>query len=96
MITITDIASEFEAVVRHFNSIDSLSHASREISVQHGRDILEKLRVIAESEDSDKEKLDLDEIEWGFFTVRVSFMVMGGLGAETESLVGDMEVDMVV
>jgi len=28
--------------------------------------------------------------------VRVSFMVMGGLGAETESLVGDMEVDMVV
>lgn len=31
-----------------------------------------------------------------FFTVRVSFMVMGGLGAETESLVGDMEVDMVV
>ncbi len=60
MITITDIASEFDAVVRHFNSIESLSQTTREVSVQHGRDILEKLRVMA-GEGGDEAGLNLDE-----------------------------------
>lgn len=61
MITIVDIANEFETVVKHFNSIESLSLAMREVSVQHGRDILEKLKSLAAEEDSDKQKLDVDE-----------------------------------
>lgn len=63
MITITDIANEFETVVRHFNSIESLSLATREVSVQHGRDILEKMRVLADEEGGGKEKPDLEETQ---------------------------------
>ncbi len=61
MIIITDIAEQFERVVRHFNSIDSLSHATREVSVQHARDILERLRFLAEEGDAEERKFDLDE-----------------------------------
>src|ERR1700728_3351976 len=57
MTTITDA---FNEVVKYFNSIDSLSLETKEISVQHAREILEKLRF-KKSEDGDEEKRDLDE-----------------------------------
>lgn len=55
------VSGAFDEIVIYFNSLDTLSRETREISVQHARDILEKLRFKAEDEDSDEEKRDLDE-----------------------------------
>ncbi len=60
-ITITHIADELEQLVRHFNSLDSLSQASKEEAVGHARDILERLRFKKDDEESDEQLLDKDE-----------------------------------
>lgn len=57
MVTLSDA---FHEVVHYFNSVDSLSAETKDVSVQHAREILEKLRF-NKNEDSDEEKRDLEE-----------------------------------
>lgn len=54
------MSTAVEEVVRYFHSLDSLSEQTKEISVEHAREILKKLRIL-KNEDSDEEKRDLDE-----------------------------------
>jgi len=59
--SITQIADEFDRIVQRFNSVDSLSQETKDISVAHARDILEKLRFKPDGEESDAQLLDIDE-----------------------------------
>lgn len=53
-------ADEFEGVLKTFNSIESLSQEAKEASIEHARDILRNLRILA-SNKGDAEKRDVDD-----------------------------------
>ncbi|HEU5046702.1 MAG TPA: hypothetical protein VFT64_02555 [Rickettsiales bacterium] len=53
-------AQEFDRFVGRFNSIDSLSQEVKELSIEHARNILKHLRIVANGENK-TEKRDVDE-----------------------------------
>ena len=59
-LTFLEIAGELDQYVRRFNSIDSLSQETKEVAIEHARNILKNLRIVA-GESLQNEKRDVDE-----------------------------------